>query len=263
MTSWAAGTPPASSGASTGTVRLTSAEPDRAELVVPGGRTGEADRDVLSVDRGLDRIAVLRAAGRRCRPGSGRPAGAAGGRGCAPGPPSPGPGSSPCSGARRSRSSRPRAGSSGGRCPGRAGARARRSAAPRTPTSPPPRPPAAPGHRPLGQQVPLHHEVDSAERPRFKPGRHPLEPRDEVARAGTEHGEHRVVRADVGHLDPHHEPHGLEELHQRRRGARLGVQPRRGAVVGQRQVVFHVPVRAEDEGLGGGPRRPAPSGAAW
>ena len=63
-----------------------------------------------------------RAAGPRCRPGAGRPAAAADDRGCAPGPPSPGPGSSPCSGARRSRSSRPRAGSSGGRCPGRAAA---------------------------------------------------------------------------------------------------------------------------------------------
>ena len=110
------------------------------------------------------------------------------------------------------------------------------------------RPPYQLGGR-LGQQVPGHDQVNGPERSRVHPGRHRVEPGRDIAAPGTEHGEHRVVLADVGHLDPHHEPHGVEELRERPGGARLHVHPHRGAVIGQRQVVFDMPGRAEDEGL--------------
>ena len=112
-----------------------------------------------------------------------------------------------------------------------------------------PPPHQVPGH--LGQPVPGHDQVNGAERARVHARLNAVEPGRDVAGGGTEHGEHRVVLADVGHLDPQHEPHGLEELHQRRGGARLHVHPHRGAVIGQGQVVFDVPVRAEDERLRG------------
>ena len=112
-----------------------------------------------------------------------------------------------------------------------------------------PAPEQVPGH--LGQQVPGHDQVNCAERARAHPGRHPVEPRGQILSRGTEHREHRVVLADVGHLDSQHEPHGLQELHESAGGSWFGVEPQRSTVVGQRQVVFHMSGRAEDEGLSG------------
>ena len=131
-TSWLAARPSATRGTSTGTLRLTMAERDRSELVVPGTGPDEAD-DLLAVARGR---CHARAAGCRSRPGAASSGAAAAGRACAPGPRSPGRGSSPCRGVRRCRSSPLRWGSCGGRCPGRAGARRGRCAAPRRPTCP-------------------------------------------------------------------------------------------------------------------------------
>ena len=57
---------------------------------------------------------------------------------------------------------------------------------------------------------------------------HPVELRGDIARRGPGHGQHGVVLADVGDLDPQHEPHGFQELGQGRGGARLHVHPHRG-----------------------------------
>ena len=99
------------------------------------------------------------------------------------------------------------------------------------------------------QPVPRHDQVMVPNGPGFTLARTPSSPAAMSPAAGPSTVSTAWSPADVGHLDPQHEPHGLEELHQRRGGARLHVHPRRGAVVGQRQVVFDVPVRAEDERL--------------
>jgi len=73
-----------------------------------------------------------------------------------------------------------------------------------------------------------------------------------ILRGGGPHDrEHGVVGTDISGLDPEHEPHRLKELQQRPGGAGLHVRPHRGPVVGQRQLMLDVPVRGQDECLGG------------
>ena len=92
-----------------GHVALEHDQRDHAELVVAHGGADEADRTAVGRDH---RRAVARAARRwRCRRGAAAPAAAAVGRGCAPGPPSPGRGNSPCPGVRPAPSSSISAGS--------------------------------------------------------------------------------------------------------------------------------------------------------
>ena len=120
--------------------RFTSASAIGPVLVMVGDGTDPADRPALGGEHGV--------------PGHGQrvhravqvaatPVGAAAGRGCAPGPRSPGRGSSPCPGARRWSASRPRSGWCVRRCPPRGAVDGRRSAARVTAQLPTGRAPAA------------------------------------------------------------------------------------------------------------------------
>ena len=150
-----------------------------------GDARGVQDRTVGdgALDHGRARPGRARGGGRRCRgsrpcgrraaaacrpaaarparrTGAAAPAGAAAGPGCAPGRPSPGRGSSPCPGAPRCRSSRPRAGSCGGRS--RSPSRGRRRLDPQRLVRPgPDRRGAGGGERlgDLGQRAARHQQV--------------------------------------------------------------------------------------------------------
>jgi hypothetical protein len=73
-------------------------------------------------------------------------------------------------------------------------------------------------------------------------------------RVRAHHGEQGELPGHVHRVDPQHKAHRLQETQQRPGRARLHVDPHRGAVVGQGQVVLDVPAGAEHQRLGGGAR---------
>ena len=192
--------------ASSGTLRLT-----RASAIGPSSwwrARGADEADDLLAEQQVG--ADARAAGSRSRRGAAASAGAAAGRGCARGRRSPGRGSSPCPGGRPV----PIQPTSLGivrwsvSSPSRGSPRAIRS--------------ASKAHSPQAGPAASAYAVEPVARDEL------------VAAYGRRRGRtpgDGELGGHVGDLDPHHEPHPVEELDQRRGLAGLGVGGERLAVV--------------------------------
>ncbi len=102
--------------------------------------------------------------------------------------------------------------------------------------------------RDIRKLLPAHDQVQPE---LLRRGLRQVTSRDRLRCLRAHEREHGVLAGDVGGLDAQHEPHRFQELQQRPGRARLDVRPQVRPVVGQDQVVLDVPVRAQDQRLGG------------